>query len=85
MDNGGTKWFQVPSDYEIKTESQTKIENGIKYFSMGSIMWFTNLNTAKRNQPLTLYKKYCEREYPKYDNYNAINVDKVAKIPFIVI
>ena len=36
-DNGGTKWFQVPQDYDIETESRKKIKNGIKYFSMGSI------------------------------------------------
>ncbi|MBI4708926.1 MAG: hypothetical protein HY764_01830 [Candidatus Portnoybacteria bacterium] len=42
-DNGGTKWFQVPAGYDIPTESRKKIENGIKYFSMGSIVWFTNL------------------------------------------
>ena len=44
VDNGGTKWFQVQQDYDIKTESRKKIVNGIKYFSMGSIMWFTNLD-----------------------------------------
>ena len=35
----------------------------------------------KRNEKITLYKKYSPKEYPKYDNYNAINVDKVADIP----
>src|SRR3989344_321387 len=42
-DNGGTKWFQVPMDYDISTESRKKIVNGVKYFSMGRILWFTNL------------------------------------------
>lgn len=80
-DNGGTKWFQVPMDYDIKTESRKKIENGIKYFSMGSIMWFTNLDTTKRHEEIVLYKKYSSDDYPKYDSYDAINVDKVADIP----
>lgn len=80
-DNGGTKWFQVPDDYEIQTESRIKIENGIKYFSMGRIMWFTNLDTTKRHEKLTLYKKYVPEEYPKYDNYDAIEVSKAAEIP----
>ena len=80
-DNGGTKWFQVPDDYEIQTESRKKIENGIKYFSMGRIMWFTNLDTTKRYEELTLYKKYSAEKFPKYDNYDAINVDKVSDIP----
>lgn len=82
MDNGGTKWFQVPSNYEIETSSRTKIENGIKYFSMGSIMWYTNLDTPKRHQEIVLYKKYSKEEYPHYDNYNAINVNKVTDIPY---
>ncbi len=80
-DNGGTKWFQVPADYDIPTESRKKIENGIQYFSMGRIVWFTNMETAKRHQELILYKKYTPEEYPSYDNYEAINVDKVSDIP----
>ena len=43
--------------------------------------WYTNLDHTKRHEELILYKKYSELEYPKYDNYNAINVDKVAEIP----
>ena len=39
-DNGGTKWFQVPDNYDILTESRKKKVNGIKYFSMGSVNWF---------------------------------------------
>ena len=80
-DNGGTKWFQVPTDYDIPTESRIKIENGIKYFSMGSIMWFTNMDTTKRHEELTLYKKYSPEEYQKYDNYDAIEVPRFLEIP----
>lgn len=80
-DNGGTKWFQVPDDYDITTETRKKIVNGVKYFSMGRIMWFTNLDTTKRHENIVLYKKYTPKEFPKYDNYNVINVDKVSDIP----
>lgn len=80
-DNGGTKWFQVPSDYAIPTESRVKTENGIKYFSMGSIMWFTNMDTTKRHEELALYKKYSPEEYKKYDNYDAIEVPRLLDIP----
>lgn len=80
-DNGGIKWFRVPMDYDIATESRKKIENGVKYFSMGRIMWFTNFDTTKRHQELNLYKKYNPTEYPHYDNYDAIEVAKVADIP----
>jgi len=80
-DNGGTKWFQVPMDYDIPTETRKKIVDGIQYFSMGRIMWFTNLDTEKRHQEMTLYKKYSPEEFSKYDNYDILNVDKVADIP----
>ncbi|MFI7783569.1 hypothetical protein EN46_07270, partial [Citrobacter amalonaticus] len=81
VDNGGIKWFQVPEHYDIQTESRKKIENGVKYFSMGSIMWFTNLDHKKRHEELILFKKYTPEEYPAYDNYDAIEVSKVADIP----
>ena len=81
VDNGGTKWFRVPNNYDITTESRKKIENGQKFFSMGNIYWFTNLDMKKRHEDIILYKKYNPKEYPKYDNYNAINIDRVSDIP----
>lgn len=49
----------------------------------GNICWFTNLDIKKCHEELILFKKYAghEDEYPKYDNYNAIEVSKVANIP----
>lgn len=47
----------------------------------GNIGWYTNLDTTKRHEDLTLYKKYTPEEYPKYHNYDAIEVSKVADIP----
>ena len=81
FDNGGTKWFQVPLHYNIQTQTRIKIENGVKYFSKGSILWFTNLDHKKRHEEITLYKRYTSKEYPKYDNYDAIEVSKVVEIP----
>lgn len=54
-------------------------DGSIKKF--GNIGWFTNLGFAKRHEKLVLSKKYNPDEYLKYDNYDAINVDKVADIP----
>lgn len=48
---------------------------------VSGVMWFTNLDHKKRHEDLELYKKYTPEEYPKYNNYNAINVDKTADIP----
>jgi hypothetical protein len=83
IDNGGTKWFKVPEHYEITTESRIKKIDGQKYFSMGSVFWFTNLDNRKRHEDIILVKTYYgnENQYPTYDNYNAINVNKVADIP----
>jgi len=47
----------------------------------GNIGWFTNLDVKKRHQALTLYKSYNPNDYPKYDNFEAINVSKVSEIP----
>jgi Adenine-specific methyltransferase EcoRI len=81
VDNGGTKWFEVPGHYDIATESRKKMENGKKFFSMGSIMWFTNLDHRKRHEELILFRTYKEAEYSKYDNYDAIEVSQTKNIP----
>ena len=39
------------------------------------------MDVAKRHEKLILFKHYTENDYPKYDNYNAINVDKTSDIP----
>ena len=44
-------------------------------------IWYTNLDYATRREDIILYKKYTPEEYPKYDNYNVINVDKTKEIP----
>ena len=54
-------------------------DNTIQKF--GNIGWWTNLDHKKRHEKLILYKTYSLEEYPKYDNYDAINVDKVDRIP----
>ncbi len=76
----GPMKFKVPEHNEPKSTDWTD-ENGQKWRSLGNICWFTNLDTKKRHESLVLYKKYNRREYPKYDNYDAINVDKVRDIP----
>ena len=48
----------------------------------GNVSWYTNLEILKSQEKLDLYKKYNPNEYPKYNNYNVINVDKVSDIPF---
>jgi len=75
--NGRNILFQIPDYYE----SYYKIINGKKYAFPKGVVWFTNLDVPKRNEEMVLYKKYTPEEYPKYDNYDAINVDRTEKIP----
>ncbi len=75
----GSMWFMIPDDSEERNGQ--KIENGKRYQTIGNSIWFTNLDHSKRHETIDLYKKYSPEEFPKYDNYNAINVDKVCDIP----
>lgn len=76
--SSGNQSFEVPNSFD---KDNTYIENGKKYAKFGNICWFTNLPTTKRKETLICYKRYSEETYPKFDNYKAINVDKVADIP----
>ena len=68
--------FEMPDSYEGEVGV-----NGRKVGKVPAICWFTNIPHDKRNRPLTLYKKYNPQEFPKYDNYDAIEVSKTADIP----
>lgn len=48
---------------------------------VSGVVWFTNLDISKRHENLILYKTYNAEEYPKYENYNAININKTKDIP----
>ena len=66
----------------VTTPDEYRLPNGeITQSVKGLCRWFTNLNHKKHNEPLDLYRKYNEIDYPKYDNYDAIEVSKVADIP----
>lgn len=77
----GDMAFKVPENYEQRETRFWKDKNGQKWRSFGNICWFTNLDIAKRHEDLILYKSYIPKDYPKYDNYDAINVDKTKEIP----
>jgi len=79
--HSGDREFRVPDDYPLDAASSRIDENGNKFLRIKGVRWFTNLDYKERHEELDLYKKYSENEYPKYDNYNAINVDKTKDIP----
>ena len=67
--------------YDATKGTVNKIENGKCYVGVMMCCWFTNLEHKKRNEELILYKHYSPTEYPKFENYDAIEVSKVAEIP----
>ena len=48
---------------------------------VSGVTWFTNLEIQKRHEDIILFKHYTPEEYPEYDNYSAINVNKTSEIP----
>ena len=79
--HSGDREFRVPDDYPLKAAGSRIDKNGVKYIRVKGVRWFTNLDYKQRHEDLILYKHYLPNEYPKYDNYNGINVDKTADIP----
>lgn len=75
-----TMKFEVPEHYD--TEKAIK-EDGKRLIQVPAISWWTNLDYPRRHEDIILFREYKgnEDKYPKYDNYDAINVDKVADIP----
>lgn len=70
-------FFEVPDTYE----KYTRIENGKKYARVSTSCWFTSLPVTKHNDKLILYKDYIPSEYPKFENYDAININSYKDIP----
>lgn len=77
----GISGFIVPKHYDLYGSEARIDENGDRIISTNNCLWLTNLEHQKRKEELVLYKKYSLEEYPHYDNYDAINVDKTADIP----
>lgn len=81
--HSGDRKFFVPNNYPLNATGCGIDDNGRKFIRVKGVRWFTNLDYAMRHDELILYKRYYGNEecYPKYDNYEAINVDKVTDIP----
>ena len=80
--------FSVSAEFASELQETKKEGSGYKIvdgvvLGRAQAIWFTNLAHGRRNEELFLYKSYKgnEVDYPKYDNYDAINVDKVKHIP----
>jgi len=74
---GGASHF-INTHYEDYATASDKKDGMIR---VSGVVWFTNLDISKRHEDLILYKNYTQDEYPVYENYDAINVDKTKDIP----
>lgn len=78
----GEMKFRVPKSSKPRTTRYWVDESGQKWRSLGNAMWLTNLDNERRHRQIVLTKKYSPKEYPKYDNYDAINVKTINDIPY---
>jgi len=79
--HSGDREFRVPDNYPLEAAG-CRIDNiGNKYIRVKGVRWWTNLDYQQRHEDLILYCKYSPERYPKYDNYNAIDVNVTKEIP----
>jgi Adenine-specific methyltransferase EcoRI len=81
--HSGDREFRVPDSYVVHSKSKRVDENGTQYVRVNGVRWFTNMDYDERHHDLILVNNYfgSENKYPKYDNYDAINIDKTKEIP----
>ena len=77
----GDREFRVPDDYPLTAAGTRTDEHGNKYVRVKGVRWFTNLDFPERHKDLDLTKTYRPTEYPRYANFDAIEVGKTADIP----
>ena len=76
--------FGVPEGTEVKQhdrEKAAKMGYVGNYTRLGNTCWYTNLDHKRRHDNIVCVEKYDPAKYPKFDNYDAINVDKISNIP----
>ncbi len=74
----GNAYFKTPNPNDFSAGVFDPVTGLVKF---RNVNWYTNLDHDKRHKPMDLYRKYNPTDYPRYDNYDAINVDKVKDIP----
>jgi len=76
----GNAYFSIPDEL-VREFASGVYDPKTRMVKFRNVGWFTNLDYEARHEKLSLYKKYTPEEYPKYDNYDAININKTAEIP----
>ena len=78
----GDRKFFVPNDYPMNAAGCGIDIDGHRYIRVKGVRWFTNLDHNKRHEDLDLVCRYSSEEYPKYVNFDAIEVGKTLDIPY---
>ena len=78
----GEMKFRVPEYSKPRKYRYWVDESGQKWRSLGNAMWLTNIDNDRRHERITMTKTYNSIDYPKYDNYDAINVKTIRDIPY---
>lgn len=79
--HSGDRKFFVPDDYPLNASGCGIDDNGKRFIRVKGVRWWTTLDYKQRHEDIILIQKYNPEEYPKYDNYDAIEVSKVKDIP----
>lgn len=79
--HSGDRRFYVPESYPLNAAGCGVDEDGRRFIRVKGVRWFTNLPVKCRSEKIILYKPYSEAEYPKFNKFDVINVDKTAEIP----
>jgi Adenine-specific methyltransferase EcoRI len=79
--HSGDREFGVPDDYPLHAAGWRVDPDGRKFIRVKGVRWFTNMDNYQRHEKLPLFRSYSASEYPNYDNFDAIEVGKVADIP----
>ena len=79
--HSGDREFGVPNDYPLNAAGCRQDAKGNKFIRVKGVRWFTNLDYNERHEDLILYRSYSPDIYPKYADFDAINVDKTSEIP----
>lgn len=79
--HSGDRAFFVPDDYPLDASGCGIDASGRKFIRVKGVRWFTNLDVKQRHESLILYKRYSPESYPRYVNFDAIDVLKTQDIP----
>ena len=77
----GNAYFSIPKNADTSKYAKGVYDETTGLVKFRNCVWFTNMDFAKRHEKVIFWQNYSEELFPKYDEFDAINVDKTANIP----